>query len=273
MMLPCINEATTMTSDFITDMHAYAQAGFGAVELWLEKLERYLEAGNSIESAQQLLSRLALTPVAACAEGGHLVSSGMERQSGLERVRRRLALCQALSVPVLIVYSESAQAVSEATYDLAARNLAEVCDIAGEYGVRMALEFIKCSPLVGTLTTAQMLIARARRSNLGLLLDTFHFYAGISKMEDLEGLRPNEVAFVHINDALDRPREIWSDADRVLIGEGVLPLSEIMGMIRASGYDGYVSLELFNRALWEEDPFLVARRAYASVSDFLSSLK
>jgi 2-keto-myo-inositol isomerase len=272
-MQACINEATTMTTDFATDMRAYAQAGFRATELWLDKLEDYLKAGHSVESAQQLMSGLSLRAAGACAEGGHLVSTGLERQQGLERLKRRLALCQAMGAPTLIVYSEGASDVTEATYALAARNLAEVCDIAAEYGVRIGLEFIKCSSLVGTLTTAQMVIAKAARSNLGLLFDTFHFYAGVSKMEDLEQVRGADIAFLHINDALDRPREIWSDADRVLIGEGVLPVNEMMGIVRGSGYDGYVSLELFNRALWQQDPFEVARRAYANLTDFLSTLK
>ncbi len=272
-MLPCINQATTMTTDFATDIRVYSEAGFESVELWLPKLEQYLQEGNSLESAQELLRRVGLRAVAACAQGGCLASSGEERRSALDQLRARLLLCQALGAETLVVYSESPEGVTEATYDLVAANLREVCSIAAEHRVTIALEFIKGSRLIGSLATAADVIRRAASPNLGLLFDTFHFYAGISKMEDLDDLEAQQLALVHVNDAADRPREIWTDADRVLLGEGVLPLMEILGVIRNSGYDGYCSLELFSRDLWDEDPLAVATRAYTNLTEYLAALQ
>ena len=58
-MQACINQATTMTTDFATDLQAYAEAGFERVELWLDKVEAYLAEGGSLEKAQALLQRWA----------------------------------------------------------------------------------------------------------------------------------------------------------------------------------------------------------------------
>ena len=269
-MQVCINQATTMTTDFATDLHAYAEAGFESVELWLPKLESYLGQGHSLDSAQLLCKRLGLKAVAACAQGNCLVSSGEERAAALAQLRRRAMLCRALGAETLVVYSENPESVDSATYALAAANLAEACDVAAEFEVTIALEFIKGSRLVGCLTTALEVIREAARPNLGLLFDTFHFYAGISKLEDLEAMEASVLALVHINDARHQPRELWTDHDRVLLGHGVLPLTEILGIIEGKGYEGYYSLELFNRELWEESPSRAARLAYENLTDFLA---
>jgi 2-keto-myo-inositol isomerase len=141
-----------------------------------------------------------------------------------------------------------------------------------DFGVTIALEFIKGCPLVGSLATARQVVAGARRPNVGVLFDTFHFYAGVSKMEDLRACDGADLAFVHVNDAADRPREVLTDADRVFLGHGILPVREMLQIIKGKGYEGYCSLELFSRPLWEADPFEVARKAHANVTEFLASL-
>jgi len=268
----CINQATTMTTDFATDMRAYAEAGFEAVELWLPKLEDFLAQGHSLDEAERLLRQLGLAAVAACAQGDVLLSRAQEREKVLASLRKRLGLARALGAETFVVYSESPAHVEEADYELAAANLAEACAQAAPLGITIGLEFIKGSRLVGCLPTAQMLVRKVGRPNLGIVLDTFHFYAGVSKMEDLEQCDCSALALVHVNDVRAKPRELWTDADRVLPGQGVLPLSEILGLIKGKGYQGYCSLELFSRELWEQDPFAAARAAQEALAALLASL-
>ncbi len=51
-----------------------------------------------------------------------------------------------------------------------------------------------------------------------------------------------------------------TDADRVMVGDGIADLPRVIANLRSIGYDGPLSLELFNRTLWEQDPLDVARR-------------
>ena len=68
------------------------------------------------------------------------------------------------------------------------------------------------------------------------------------------------MAIWHWNDAPgSKPFSEQSDADRVMPGDGVGPLKEIERLALAQGYEGYVSLELFSEALWQQDPTDVAR--------------
>ena len=51
-----------------------------------------------------------------------------------------------------------------------------------------------------------------------------------------------------------------SSYDRVMLGEGIADLPRVIANLRSIGYGGPLSLELFNRTLWEHDPAEVARR-------------
>lgn len=53
-------------------------------------------------------------------------------------------------------------------------------------------------------------------------------------------------------------RELATDADRILPGDGDLPLENFLGKLRERGYDGYVSLELMNPTLWQTKASQVA---------------
>lgn len=272
----CINPATTMTTDFAIDLRAFAGAGFRATELWLTKLERFLDDGHTLAEARRLLDDSGLAPLAACAQGNLLLSEGEERQAALENLRRRADLLATLGCPLLIVPSEPLpQPLPRPIHPLyarAAENLAEAADLARPAGVNLAVEFIKGPRLAGTPLTAQELVARAERPNVSLLFDTFHFYAGYGKLEDLAALDTTRLSFVHVNDApATIPREALADPDRVFPGEGVFPLAAIVAQLQARGYRGAYSLEIFNQAVWAEDPFFAARRAYASLISLLGA--
>ncbi len=271
-MRPCINQATTMTTDMATDLHAYAEAGFESVEVWLGKLETLLEQGGSLDRVQNLMHQVGIRAVAACAQGNCLLSEGDQRRAALKELERRLLFTRALGADVLVVYSESPDCLEEGVWQSIPQRLAEVADLAADHGVTIALEFIKGSRLIGSLATAERMVRAAARPNLGIAFDTFHFYAGVSKMADLERLEVRNLALVHVNDVADSPREGWTDADRILPGAGVLPLAEMLGLIHGKGYEGHASLELFSRDLWAADPFAVARDAHEAMTRLLAGM-
>jgi len=119
------------------------------------------------------------------------------------------------------------------------------------------------------MTTAELL-RRAAHSHLGVQFDTFHFHAGVSKLEDLEKVRPGEISFVHINDVPGMPRELLEDSDRVYFGEGVLPLERMLGAL-APVYRGYLSFEVFQYA--GQDPDAVVRRGYESLRALIARVE
>ena len=142
------------------------------------------------------------------------------------------------------------------------RVLEELADIAAGFGVSLAFEFLgqdDCS--VQTLDHCAEIIHDVGRDNVGLVIDTFHFYAGNSTFGAIRSLDPQKLFIFHINDAEDLPKEDLTDAHRLYPGEGILPIAEIKRNLDLIGYDRMASIEIFRPEYWEQDPFTVARRA------------
>jgi 4-hydroxyphenylpyruvate dioxygenase len=256
-MKPCISEATTMPSSFAEDVASFADAGSPGMEVWLTKLETHLQT-HSLEDTRKLLGDRGLTPAAAAYQGGLLLSQGEQRKAHYEHFRRRLDLCQHLGVPTLLVVADFVAAVDPVALERAVVSLKQAAQWAAGFGVRLALEFRGSDTFCASLDTALSLIDQCGEANVGINFDVFHYYTGPSKFEDLQLLTLERLAHVQLCDLAGVPRELATDADRVLPGDGDFRLGRILDRFRALGYDGWVSLELFNPTLWKAKPVQVA---------------
>jgi sugar phosphate isomerase/epimerase len=278
----CLNQITIRRQppdDLARDLAAVRAGGWEAIEVWLRHWDGFVERAG-LAAARRLLDDAGLVAAGACGQPGVLFAQGEARAQVWSEFQRRLEQCQALGAPNLVVtpgpLTAAGERPSEADLERAAENLRRAGEVAAPYGVTLGIEFLKGAPLANNLPTALMLARMVGHPHVGVLVDTFHLYAGISKLEDLGLLRdaaPARITFVHINDVpAQRPRELWTDKDRVLPGAGALPLHAILEAIRASGYDGYLSLELFNDELsasWATDPAGTSRRAHAVTAGLL----
>lgn len=246
----CISEAVTLPRSFAEDVADFADAGCLAMEVWLTKLEDHLKQ-HSLADTRQLLADRQMSLAAASYQGGLLLSQGEQRQAHYEHFRRRLDLCQQLGIPILLVVADFVQKIEQTDLERAVVSLRQAGQWAEGFGVRLALEFRGNNTFCASLDTALALVTHADQANLGVCLDLFHYYTGPSKLEDLDLLTKDNLAFVQVADLAGVPRELASDADRVLPGDGDFRLDPIMDKLRAIGYDGDLSLELMNPTLWQ----------------------
>ena len=249
-MKPCISQATTLSTPFEADLTAYSRSGWTAVELWLTKLETYLET-HSPSVVRELLEGNGLRAEAAAAQGGLLLSRGTERATHWDHFRRRLPILQELGVPVLIVVADFVRELTPDDYSRAAAALGEAAETARGFGVRLALEFQKGARFCASLDTTLALIAQCGAENLGVCFDVFHYYTGPSKFEDLAYLSQENLAWVQLCDLSGTPRELAGDGDRILPGEGDFQIGPVLDQVGRAGYRGYVSLEVLNPQLWQ----------------------
>ncbi|MGZ6031712.1 MAG: sugar phosphate isomerase/epimerase family protein [Isosphaeraceae bacterium] len=263
-MKPCISQATTMSTPLEADLPAFQRGGWRAVELWLTKLETYLE-GHRIDELRGLLDSHDLAPAAAAGQGGLLLSRGDEREIHWSHFRRRLAVLKELQVPILIVASDYTREPSAEDYGRAAAMLGEAAELAGSFGVRIALEFHKSSGFCASLDTTLALIAQCGSNHAGVCLDLFHYYTGPSKFEDLAYLSRDNLAWVQVCDLSGTPRELAGDRDRILPGEGDFQIDPILDHVGRIGYDGHVSLEVLNPQLWQVPADRVADLGHQAV--------
>jgi len=267
-MTPCLSGACTMPATFVEDVAACAAAGFSALEAWLTKLETHLETSTAAET-RALLADSGVRLAAGAYQGGLLLSQGEARKAHFEHFRRRLEMCEALNVPIILLAPDFRQQVQPQDLERAVVSLAQAAQWAAGFGVRLALEFRAGDTFCTNLETAVRLVAACGEPNVGVNLDVVHFHTGPSKDDDLDLLTPENLAFVQVADLSAVPRELAADSDRILPGDGELPLNRFVAQLRRRGYRGDVSLELMNPTLWQVKPSQLAQLGYAAVKRVL----
>jgi 2-keto-myo-inositol isomerase len=245
----CISQVSTLTTPLELELQAYARGGWTFMEIWLPKLESYLEF-HSLEDYRSLLKTNEIVPIAAASQGGLLIARDQQKASIQSQFEQRLSVLGELEVNVLTLTPDFHQPPKDDDARRAIENLAEAAHTAGRFGVKLALEFQKTSRFIASLDTAAAVVAEIQSESLGICLDFFHFYCGPSKSEDLGFLTRNNLTCVHVSDLMGVPRELAADSDRILPGDGSMPIDAMVRALGEVGYDGPTSLELMNPELW-----------------------
>jgi len=256
------NGATTQTADLATDIRIAGQSGYNVIELRDDKLDQFLTHG----SLDDVLRMLREANVAAwtinaisriCVDG----AAGTERV--LARCRELSRYAQAIKCPWVLGVPGPTDGRTDVqvTSDTVAA-LREMADAAAEFGTGIAFEFMGFPwAAVRDVAGAWAIIRQADRPNLGIIVDTAHFYAGGSTLESIGEVDPERLTVLHINDVEDVAKPDITDGHRLYPGDGVIPLQDILRAVRMTGWDGVLSVELFREEYWQQDPQAVAREA------------
>ena len=267
-MKPALSQVSTLSAPFERDIEDYAAAACDTVELWLGKLETYLES-HSLDNARRLLADHAVAAPVASFQGGLLTSQGEARRAHWEHFGRRLAMCRELGVGTLVVAPDVLGPLTQQDLKRVQMSLGQAAEQAGRYGVRLALEFQAQATFLNNLQTAAAAIAETASPHLGLCLDAFHYYMGPSKEEDLGYLTAENLFHVQLCDTSGVAREFAADADRILPGDGDFQLAPLVERLRDVDYRGCVSVELMNPQIWQIPPRQVAEVAITALRKLL----
>jgi 2-keto-myo-inositol isomerase len=249
-----LNGATIMTTPTDEHLAIARETGYAGVEVRGERL---------LADAQELRAAAALVrPGEVWSLNGVVI--GLQADGSLDRtplvadLPQRLAICREvgaaymLAVPPRRAGHDRAHAVESIREGLAIAR-----DEAGREGVRIAFEFlgffdcpIRTPALAGEVVDGL--------DGVDLVLDSCHWHA--SGGPSLDGFPVERLAMVHLNDAPAKEPDRIEDADRLLPGEGVIRLPQLLVELRERGYRGPFSLETFNPDHWAADPREIALR-------------
>lgn len=275
-------------STLAIDLAIMRAAGFDGLEISAAKMRDVLAAGFSEAELAQRLQGVEIPGI------GFLLD--IERQGAAEAQLMQEAAelfglakiagargVQVLTGPVQVeavqkhaagLSTDLYQGVLGRTRDeqvtLTARNLARLADLAADYGLLLYLEALAWTPL-NRLADQVEVIERAGRGNLRLVVDYWHCYASGDTPEAVAKLDRNLIYGVHICDSLafsgGIPNEIV--LRDVPTGKGVLNLRDWTDAVKATGYVGWWSCELFCRRQQQDDSFAVAADLHALMSDLV----
>jgi len=129
-----------------------------------------------------------------------------------------------------------------------------IAQILGDRGISLGLEFIGPKTLRDSMkypfihTMSGMLeLGEKIGPNVGLLLDCWHWYTAHGTVDEIRALRPEQVVYVHVNDAPEGiPVDEQVDNNRRLPGQtGVIEIAGFLRALDAIGYRGPVAAEPF----------------------------
>lgn len=247
-----------------------AQAGFSAIEPWIEELQAHEAGGGSLEDLGRQIRDLGLSVRGAIGFAEWIVDDPARRKAGLEQARRDMELVARVGGTLIAAPPMGAVQTSDLNLSRAAERYGQLCEIGRGVGVRPLVEVWGFSQTLSRLGEAVFVAVESGAPNAGVLADVYHLYKGGSPVEGLALLNSQALPLFHVNDYPDITRDKIGDADRVFPGDGVAPLPQIFQTLRSVGFDGFVSLELFNPAYWTGDPLQVARTGNRKLQDTLS---
>ena len=260
-----LNGATIPGSDLLTGIHVAAEADFSFYE---PRIPRLLEIdtpqGHRAARAALTDEGLEWLPLNAL-ENVFASSSEQIQQSAHEicRLAAGFGIGQVIAVP--------GAAGRDVSLNEAQDTIRALKTIAASYGIEFLYEFIGFPHHAFPSLTQAREVARA--SDLLLVLDTFHLAVSQTSVEIIQQLHTAEIGLIHLSDAIvgDRSVSEIHDEDRVLPGEGGLPLLDYLGAFAGMRFSGPVSVEVFHPKYESIGPGVGARDAQARASAALMS--
>ena len=240
-----------------------AQTGFQAIEPWVEHIDQYAKSGGSLKDLQKRVGDAGLTVESAIAFSDWIVDDDTRRAAGLERAKRDMDLVAQIGGKRIAC--PPAGATGDPRLDLlkAAERYRALLELGDTMGVVPQLELWGFSKNIRLLSEAAYVAIQTGHPQACVLADVFHLYKGGSDFSGLRLLSAGALQVFHMNDyPADPRRDKTNDSFRLLPGDGVAPLAQILRDLRASGGRTVLSLELFSKKYWEMDALEVARTGF-----------
>lgn len=258
----CLNASTIRPTPILDKIRVAAQAGYEAIELWHDDIDHYLASGGSLKDIRNALADHHLTVPTTIMLKGWCEPDGPAYEQGLAECQRRLEQAAVLGA----LHAIAGPPLGEVDVGLACQRYGELLELGIGMGVRPAMEYLGFARQINTIADALQIVRGCRHEAATIVLDPFHDYRGGGGHEDIAKLDPGQIAVCHFNDApASPPAAQQSDPDRVMPGEGVVPLRRFISLLDQIGYDRWLSLELFREDLWKMDPLQVARQGLAAM--------
>lgn len=277
----CLNTSTVRDKDGksrpITELiDVAAKAGYDAFEPWVSEIDAYLKGGGTLKELRKRVADAGLKTADLIGFAEWIVEDADRRKKGLEQAKRDMDWAAELGCPRIAAPPVGATGgaskrddpkFTQPIIDLvaAADRYRALLDLGAKMGVTPVAEVWGFSKTMRRLGEALLVAIECGDSRGCVLPDVYHLYKGGSDFAGLPLLSASAIGIFHVNDYPKIDRDKINDADRVYPGDGVAPLKEVFAALRKMNYTGFVSLELFNRDYWKQDPHAVAKTGLAKM--------
>ena len=169
------------------------------------------------------------------------------RGKAFDRAERKFDVMQEIGTDLILVCS-NVSVHAQGGIDRAAADLHELGERAARRGLRIGFEALAWGRFVNDHRDAWEIVRRADHGAVGLILDSFHTLSRGIEVGSIRSIPKDRIFLVQLADAPKLQLDLlsWSRHFRCMPGQGDLPVAAFMEAVRATGYDGVLSLEIFN---------------------------
>jgi len=200
--------------------------------------------------------------------------TGDARQRAFDRAKYKFDTMVELGTDLILACS-SVHPDALGGIDRAADDFRELGEIAAERNLRVGYEALAWGRHVNDHRDAWEIVRRVDHPNIGIILDSFHTLARKIDPNTIRRIPSDKIFFVQLADAplIDMDLLYWSRHFRNMPGEGDLAVTEFMRAVAATGYDGPISLEIFNDQFRGGHPEGLARDGYRSLVALMDDVR
>lgn len=258
----------SISGDFVEKLSATAAAGFDGIEIFEND---FLAFDGSPREVGRMVRDAGLTITLFQPFRDFEGLPEPQRARAFDRAERKFDVMQELGTDLMLVCS-NVSPVSLGGIDRAAQDFRELGERAARRGLRIGYEALAWGRHIHDHRDAWEIVRRADHPNVGLILDSFHTLACKIDVDSIRSIPRDKIFIVQLADAplIDMDYLYWSRHFRCMPGQGDLPIRDFMSAVAATGYDGYLSLEIFNDQFRGGSPRSIAldgRRSLVYLND------
>lgn len=244
----CIHTMTTKPWSLAQAIEGYVRAGVPAITVWRQHLEPYgaKEAGQRLRDAE-------LSVASLCRGGFFPAVSKADRQKALDDNRRAIDEAAEIKAPLVVLVCGAVPGMPlEEAREQIVEGIAEVLPHAQSCGVMLSIEplhpmYAADRSAVNTLKQANDMVARLASPWVGVTVDVYHLWWDSELETEIRRAGKSILSF-HVCDWRTQTRDFLND--RGLMGEGCIDIPRIRRWVEATGFTGWIEVEIFSTELW-----------------------
>jgi len=264
----CLNTSTLRGHKLgiVKEIEIISQAGYEAMEPWVDSIQDYVKGGGTLKDLRQRIIDAGLTVEGAIGFPEWIVDDNERRTKGMERAKVEMDLVAQIGGKRFAAPPAGATGLPKLDPLKAAERYRALLEIGDQVGLVPELELWGFSKNLNHLGECVWVAMETGHPKACVLPDVFHLHKGGSDFRGMRLLGPGTLQVLHLNDyPNDPPADKIDDSYRVYPGDGQAPLVEIVRALRQTGGQKVLSLEVFNRQYWSEDPLTVAKTGLAKM--------
>ena len=196
------------------------------------------------------------------------------RTRAFDRAKKKFDIMAELETNLILICSNTSN-ISLGGLDRAANDFFELGEIARERSIKIGYEALAWGKYINDHRDAWEIVRRANHENVGIILDSFHTLSKNIDLNSITTIPKEKIFIVQLADAPLHNMDLlyWSRHYRNMPGQGDLPISNFMDALNKTGYDGYLSLEIFNDNYRSGPRNLIAKDGQRSLISLINKSK